>query len=152
VITALASIDSDLSRAVVRTLQQASPAGPNSPAELARYAGNRAVILVPPSRMLRQRTGVELVPLPDGRALLAFDDQLSISKFELRLRDSLADPTLEAEDRTLFGALVDILTNARLEDGIELRHQNIVVLRTTRAATARQSDSGEPEEPPASVA
>ena len=42
------------------------------PAELARY-GQRAVIVVNPTRTLEQRTGVTLVPLPDGRALISFE-------------------------------------------------------------------------------
>lgn len=143
VITALSAVDADLSRAVVRMLQDVAPASPRSPAELTTYAGNRAVIVVPPSRALKARTGVELVPLSDGRALLAFDDRLSISKFELALMDALGDPSLCDEDRELFGAIVDILKGARRQEGVELRSQNIVVLRWLRPPLGGQESSGE---------
>ena len=140
VIAALTTIDADLSLAVVRTMQQLVPTPERSPAELTVFAGDRAVIVVPRSRALRTRTGVELVPLSDGRALLAFDSHLSVSQFELALVDALADPGLEGEDRLLFAALVDILKNARRNDGVQIGRQNIVVLRWTGSPT-RPADS-----------
>src|SRR5688572_29153579 len=85
VIATLQGIDPDLSRAVVRAMQTLAPREPAAPAELASY-GNRSVILVPPSRVLRERTGVELVPLSDGRALISMDDRHSMPKLELQLR------------------------------------------------------------------
>ena len=66
VIEALGRIDSDLSRAVVRLAQPELLAAPHASAELAAF-GRHAVILVHPSRTLERRTGVVLVPLPDGR-------------------------------------------------------------------------------------
>jgi hypothetical protein len=149
VISALSAVDADLSRAVVRTMQQLAPGEPRPPAELTTYAGNRAVILVPPNKTLRARTGVEFVPQSDGRALLAFDDQLSISKFELHLMDALTDPSLEDGDRALFTALADILKNARRQEGVELRHKNIVVLRWKSTSIDGDDADGETEEPPA---
>src|SRR5689334_3035276 len=71
VIAALGAIDHDLSRAVVRIAQPELPRGPRPPAELATF-GRRAVIVVNRTRTLEQRTGVFLVPLTDGRALIAF--------------------------------------------------------------------------------
>ena len=133
VIASLQAIDPDLSRAVVRALQPMTTREPAAPAELASY-GNRAVILVPPSRVLRERTGVELVPLSDGRALISMDDRHSIPKLELQLTDALADDTLDAGSRELFEALVGILRNARQDDGVEVRQQQIIILHRRAAA------------------
>src|SRR3954466_13458795 len=86
VIPALRSIDHDLSRAVVRVVTPLVKDAHRPGAELAIF-GDRAVIIVPPSPSFKEWDGVELVPLPDGRALLSFDDQLSVADFELRVGD-----------------------------------------------------------------
>jgi len=140
VIAVLNSIDADLSRAVVRAIQPLVPEAPRALAHLAPY-GSRAVISVPPNRALRDRTGAELVPLSDGRALISFDDRLTIPQFELRLRDALADPTLGDDDRAMFEAVAEILKNARTGDGVELRQRSIIVLERTRRS-ARPSRPG----------
>lgn len=132
VIAALNAIDADLSMAVVRAVQALVPEAPRAPAELTTY-GARAVISVPRNRALKDRTGVELVPLSDGRALISFDDRLSIPQFELRLRDALADSTLVGDDRAMFEGIAEILQNARRSNGIELRQRSIIVLHQTRS-------------------
>lgn len=126
-IATLRSIDRDLGRAIVRVTQPLAQEAPRPSAELATF-GNRAVILVSPSRALTQRTGAELVPLSDGRALIAFDDRISVSQFELRLLDALADPSLATEDRETFAAIAEILRGSRRNGGAELRQRNIIVL------------------------
>jgi hypothetical protein len=133
VLAKLQAIDRDLSCAVVRAMETENGQEPRSRAELTTY-GNRAVILVPRSRVLRERTGVELVPTADGRALISMDDRLSVPQLELRLHDALRDPVLDDNDRALFEALVEILRNARQDDGVELRQQQIIVLQRRRAA------------------
>ena len=135
VIASLQAIDTDLSRAVVRAMEPLAPREPASPAELASY-GNRSVILVPPSRVLRERTGVELVPLSDGRALISMDDRHSIPKLELQLTDALSDPMLDRDNRELFEALVAILRTARQDDLVEVRQQQIIILQRRGAAEA----------------
>ena len=129
VIDALRAIDADLSRAVVGALVRGAAGSPRSPAEVASYGGDRSLIVVPHSRTLEARTGVELVPLPDGRALLSFDDYLSVPEFELRLIDALADPSLDEADRVVFGAIAGILRNTRQEEKVAVEHRSIIVLR-----------------------
>lgn len=145
VIAALYALDEDLSRAVLRAVQPLLSEPPRPPAEVTTYGGNRAVIIVPQSRALKARTDVELVPLPDGRALLAFGDQTSISEFELKLIDGLGDPTLGDADRTLFTSLVEILRNVRRENGIELRRRNIIVLRWTGETAGGEDEQVQPK-------
>ena len=126
-IATLRGIDRDLGRAIVRVVQPHTPEPPRRPAELVRF-GNRAVILVTPTRALKEWTGAELVPLADGRALLSFDSETSVSQFELRLLDALADSTLPEEDRDTFTALADILGNSRRSGRGEVRQRNIIIL------------------------
>ena len=126
-IATLRGIDRDLGRAIVRVVQPHTPEPPRRPAELVRF-GNRAVILVAPTRALKEWTGAELVPLADGRALLSFDSETSVSQFELRLLDALADPSLSDEDRETFIAVADILGNSRRSGRGEVRQRNIIVL------------------------
>ena len=79
VLDALAAVDPDLSRAVVRVDPAEHGPAPHPPAELAAF-GRHAVIVVNPSRTLERRIGVELVPLPDGRALISFDEPRTIAE------------------------------------------------------------------------
>jgi hypothetical protein len=137
-IAALRAVDRDLSRAVVRVVQPLEQDVPRSPAELAEY-GSRAVILVSPSRTLIERTGAELVPLADGRALIAFDDKMTVSQFELRLLDALADPKLDEGDRETFVALTKILGGPRRSGRGQVGHRNIIVFQGLNRDTTPES-------------
>jgi len=134
VIATLQEIDGDLSIAVVRAMQPLVTQAPRRPAELVSY-GNRAVIVVPRSRVLRQRTGVELVPLSDGRALISMDERQSISQLELQLTDALDDTALDGDSRELFEALLRILKKARRGKAVELRQRRIIVLHRRNSGT-----------------
>ena len=143
VIAALQTIDGDLSRAVVRMAQAA--ALPAAPARVeVTTCGDQTVIVVPCSPLLKARTGVDLVPLADGGALIAFDDRVSVAELELRVGDALADPAIDGRDRPMFEQLAEILRQARQADGIVLREHRILVVRRStlreegaRARTAR---------------
>jgi hypothetical protein len=139
VIEALAAIDADLSRAVVRLIQPQLRAKPHAPAELARF-GRRAVIVVNPTRTLHQRTGVDLVPLPDGRALISFERSLTIPALELMISDALEDTRLSGTDRAIFQAIAEILRDARRSDAVVVNQRNIIVLeaRHGRPAASRK--------------
>src|SRR3954447_25963584 len=112
VLAALAAIDADLGRAIVRLTQPVLSDRPHAPAELATF-GRHSVIVVHPSRTLERRTGVELLHLPDGRALISFDDTRTADALELLLKDALEDRTLPGDDRAVFTAIGDILRTAR---------------------------------------
>lgn len=127
VIATLQAMDMDLSRAVVRATQPIAASTPTRPAELISY-GNRSVIIVPRSRVLRERTGVELIPISDGRALISMDERLSLAQLELKLTDALADPVLDRDGRALFETLVEILKGARTDDTVQLQQRHVVIL------------------------
>lgn len=135
VIATLNTVDTDLSRAIVRVAESLPPGTRRRPAELAPY-GNRAVITVPNSRLLKERTGIELVPLSDGRALISFDQRLTVPQIELRLLDALADDTLDGAEREVFEALAHILREARQAPDVELRERQIIVLHRTPGGRA----------------
>ena len=139
VIAALQTVNTDLSRAVVAIVQPHSDAEPSPIAELVGD-DDRTVIVIPPNRALQERAGVELVPLPDGRALIAFDDSLSTSHIELRLADAMADTALTGEDRAVFVELADILRRARRNGAPSLQQRNIIVLRRTKVARSTPED------------
>ena len=146
VIDALSAIDADLSRAVVRIAQPELARRPRRAAELATF-GRRAVIVVNPTRTLERRTGVGLVPLPDGRALISFDQPTTPAALELMIADALEDHRLSAADRAVFEGIVDILKSARRASDVSLRQSNIIVLEGRKrpidgVAAARYKPSG----------
>jgi hypothetical protein len=140
VIEALADIDTDLSRAVVHVVQPELGKKPQPSAELASF-GRHAVIVVRPSRTLERRTGVVLVPLPDGRALISFEESKTIPELELQLQDLLEDPELAAPDRTIFEQISGILREARRSRSVAVRRRNIIVFDTTQPSRLRTASA-----------
>jgi hypothetical protein len=92
--------------------------------------GRNAVITVRPTPSLEKRADVQLVPLPDGRALISFAQAQTIAELELRLDDALEDPTLAPDDRELFEAIVRILKDARRSRTVVVQRRNIIVLES----------------------
>ena len=131
-LTRLAAIDGDVSRAIVRLLDAQRPSpGRRQAAELSTF-GRRAVITIRPTPALERRTGIELVPLPNGRALISFDQPKTIADLELTLSDALDDRTISAEERQVFEAICAILKEARRSNEIRLLRRNIIVLEYVR--------------------
>lgn len=131
VIDALGAVDPDLSRAVVRLAQPELGKRPHPAAELATF-GRRSVIVVNPSRTLDQQPGVALVHLPDGRALISFDQSTTIAGLELMMADVLEDDGLSTEDREIFEAIAEILRTARRSPHTTLAQRNIIVVESKR--------------------
>jgi hypothetical protein len=141
VLDALSAIDPDLSRAVVRLTQPELAKQPHPPAELVRF-GQSAVIVVNPTRTLEQRTGVNLIPLPDGRAIISFNREFTTAQFELLIDDALEDRRMSRTDQTIFRAIAQILRSARRSKDVTLQERNIIVLesrRRPRPATSKRS-------------
>jgi hypothetical protein len=135
VLDALASLDPDVSRAIVRLAQPMLADRPHAPAELATF-GRHSIIVVHPSRTLEKRTGVELLHMPDGRALISFDRSMTIAGLELLIEDALDDKSLPPADRDIFRAIGAILKSARRSDTVTLLQRTVIVLETRRAAAA----------------
>src|SRR5947209_9570417 len=131
VLTSLSGIDRDLSRAVVRVAQPEMAKRPRPPAELVAF-GRRAVIVVNPTRTLEEQTGVLLSPLSDGRALISFDETMTVARLELRIEDALDDHHLSHADRRIFDAIRNLLKDARRSGEVTLYQRNIIVIESQR--------------------
>ena len=131
VIDSLTAIAADLGRAVVRlaATADAGPGGP--PAELTRF-GRHAVLVVNPTPALAERTGVELVPLPDGRAIIAFPPSRTPADLELLLEDALVDAELKGPDRATFESILAIIRDARRSGEVSLLQRSILLLESRR--------------------
>ena len=140
VLDALRLLDHDVGRAIVRLAQPLIGSRPHPPAELATF-GRRSVIVVNPSATLEERTGVDLVHLPDGRALISFDQGTTIPQLELVIADALEDSHLSGEDRRVFDSIRDILRDARRSDRVLLESRNIIVIESRRASRGRSPRS-----------
>ena len=132
---ALGALDPDLSRAIVRLAQPLLAEAPHPPAELATF-GRHSVIVIHPSRTLERRTGVELLRLPDGRALISFDRATTIPGLELSIKEALDERQLPAADREIFASIGAILRSARRSTTVDVLQRNVIVLQTRRAAAS----------------
>ena len=130
----LAALDDDISHAVVQLCNAHTPASaPRAAAELA-FFGRRAVITIRPVPSLERRVGIDLVPLPDGRALISFDQPKTIADLELTLNDALEDRSLPADERHLFQSISAMLKEARQSNDVTLLRRSIIVLEYRRRA------------------
>lgn len=137
VIDALGALDTDIGRAIVRLAQPEVGRRPHEPAELATF-GRLAVIIVDPSRALEARTGIDLIPLPDGRALISFEQPMTIADLELLIEDAVDDERLSRRDRAVFRAIADTLRTARRSTHVTLQQRSIIVLESKRRTAARK--------------
>jgi hypothetical protein len=132
VIARLHSVDADLGRAVVAATERRTPRNPAArPAEVASY-GNHAVILVMPIQSLRRLPGVQLVPVGNGRALIALDPPGSVADLELSVRDTLDRRTTSDSEHKTLEALAAILRDARRSRGVTIQERTIIVLEAKR--------------------
>ena len=127
----LRGIDPDISRAIARIAERRVPE-PSRPATELMVFGKRAVITVRPTPTLERRTGVSLVPLPDGRALISFDQPTTVEELELLLYDAIDDAHLAPDDRRLFQEIGAILKDARRSRDVALLRRSIIVLESPR--------------------
>lgn len=129
VLERLATIHADVGSAIVHVVQQAAPARvqPIPAAEIARY-GNHAVIIVTPSRALKRLHGVQLVPIGEGRALISLAPSVSISAFELQVRDALEREDVQPREREVLEAIAGILRRGRASRGLTFEARTIIVL------------------------
>jgi hypothetical protein len=133
VLAQLASIDADLGRAIVASVDRT--ARPHiriaPPAELATF-GNHAVILVTPIKALKRIAGVELIPIGQNRALIALDGAHQVPRLELDIRDAIERDGADPVERRALEALADILRDARLSRRLTVEERTIIVLESSR--------------------
>lgn len=140
VIARLSSIHEDLSRAVVGLAQRQAPATSRKAAELMVF-GKRAIITIRPTPSLEKRAGVQLVPLPDGRAMISFETPKSLAELELTINDALDDANLSRDDRLVYEGIGAILKEARRSKTVSVQRRNIIVLESISRGTSA-NDNG----------
>lgn len=132
VLTRLGALDTDLGRAIVTLVERKGVRlRAVERAEIASY-GNHAVIIVTPVNALKRITGVQLVPIGNGRALISLEDPHSIPEFELGLRDALERDDVSASERQTLQSIADILRQTRRSRRVVLEERTIIVLETKR--------------------
>ena len=142
VIARLSAIHQDLSRAVVGLAQRQSRAAAARQAAELLVFGNRAIVTIRPTPSLEKRAGVQLVPLPDGRAMFSFDAAHSLADLELTINDALEDSTLSSDDRAVYEGISGILKEARRSKDVSVKRHNIIVLELhTRGAGSNGNGS-----------
>ncbi len=139
VIERLGTLDADLGRAVVGLVERVRrKIAPRRPAEVATH-GSHSVILVTPVPALRKLRGVQLVPVSDGRALIALDHPHGIPQLELDLRDVLDKRSVKGRDRVVLEAVAAILKDARFSEGLTVHERSIIVFEARRRRNPRES-------------
>src|SRR6266542_4846468 len=133
VIARLTAFDAALGRAIVTLAERRTPKHSRAPrpAEIASY-GRHAVIIVTPVKALRRLAGVQLVPIGNGRALIALERTQSIPQLELQIGDVIERNGVSAEERRVLKAVADILRRTRRSRGVSLEERMIIVLESTR--------------------
>lgn len=139
VLSALAAIHADISTAIVRLVGREGHRTKRKAADLLVF-GQRAVITIRPTPSLELRAGVQLVPLPDGRALISLDEPASLSALQLSLSDALEDPEMDAADRAVYENLRNILRDARRSSNVSLQQRQIIVLEARRTRRDRHGN------------
>ena len=139
VIERLAAVDADLGRAIVQLVErqplQPRRARPRS-AEVVPY-GPRAVIIVTPVRALAKISGVQLIPVGGGRALISLATRHAIPKLELDIRDALDRDDVGVRERQTLEAIAAILREARRSKATAIEERTVIVLQATRRGRRR---------------
>lgn len=138
ILARLAAVDSDIGRAIVSLVDRVRNGRLHAlaPAELASH-GRQAVIVVVPVNALKKLTGVRLVPIGNGRALISLDRAISIPQFELSVRDAMDRNGLPGIDRQVLQGIAEILRRARHSHEVSLEERSIIVLESKRPRPRR---------------
>jgi len=131
VIDWLSTMDDDIGWAIVKMYERASKsrAKDTSVAQMVRFPGNRALILVR-SDLIREMPGISPIPLTDGRAFLALDAGKGAADLELLVLDRIDDQKIRAEERDALIELRALLKTWR-QEGIRFESRSIIVAHGT---------------------
>jgi hypothetical protein len=143
VIAWLKSIHSDPAWAIVSLFEGANNPnrtrmpGDAAEAELVQLSRRRSLIVVNPG-LLRRVNGVTLLPLADGRALIALEPGKSAADLELAIMDRLEQVSTGSQEEAELTRLRLCLRRWRGLDGMTFRTRTIIVVERPQAARAVQ--------------
>ena len=124
----LRTLHTDPAWAVVKLHEQASRRRrPVELAELVRLPEGRALILVN-ADVLSHIPGVAVIPMSDGRGLLALEPGHGVADLEIAVIDRLEAPRLSSAERTALLALRDKLREWR-QQGVGFESRSIIVAK-----------------------
>jgi hypothetical protein len=112
----LKQVHPDRGQAIVKLTEAAMRTGstPQPQVEIVKMADNTGLVVVGPSRVLREIPFLHLVEVAPARFLLALDPGHDYRSLELALRDQLDDvPDSDDRERGLITLLLDRITNLR---------------------------------------
>jgi hypothetical protein len=127
VINWLATMDDDIAWAIVKMYERSTKARAkdNRVAQLVRFPGNRALILVR-AGLFNEMPGVSPISLTDGRAFLALEAGKGVADLELFVLDRIDDQKIDAAEREALVELRALLKRWR-QDGIRFESRSIIV-------------------------
>ena len=127
VINWLATMDDDIGWAIVKMYERATKARAKDHrvAQLVRFPGNRALILVR-ADLFQEMPGVSPIVLTDGRAFLALDAGKGVADLELFVLDRIDDQKIAAAERDALSELRALLKQWR-QEGIRFESRSIIV-------------------------
>jgi|SRR6185436_6395422 len=127
VIDWLGTMDDDIGWAIVKMYERASKTRTKdtSVAQLVRFPGNRALILVS-ADLFKEMPGISPIPLTDGRSFLALDAGKGVADLELLVLDRIDDQKIHPEERDALVELRALLKQWR-QEGIRFESRSIIV-------------------------
>lgn len=113
----LTEIDPDRTCAVVKVTEAVVGSGKGrfKPVELIEMAPGKALIVVGPSKVLRQIPGLKLIEIARTRYLLTIPSGMPIEALEVALRDLFRNPELKKNQRenTVLHELLNLIGHQR---------------------------------------
>jgi hypothetical protein len=105
---------------------------PRALAEVVHLPGRRGLILVQPHAFKGLR-GVSTIPLSDGRAFLAFDEEGGLADLEVAILDALEASPPGGEDHAQLRQIREIVRAWRRDEGLAFRTKSIIVVEGAAA-------------------
>jgi hypothetical protein len=125
----LQRINPDRSRAIVELTKKASDENPkNALVEIIEVAKDTGLVVIGPSKALRQVPFLRLVEVAPRRFLLAFDAGHNFHDLELAIRDALDDVKYDDRERELLTELVGHIKGLRKSQRVSMAEILVVKL------------------------
>jgi len=132
VLDMLAEVDPDRTRAVVKVTEAVAGTGRGRfrPVDLVEMAPGEALIVIGPSKVLKQIRWLRLIEIAPARYLLTLPPGTPIEALEVALRDLSANPGLQKSERenTVLLELLNLIGHQRRK--LRLSKAEILIINT----------------------
>jgi hypothetical protein len=135
VLDSLRTLHADPGWAIVRLVEarlgasprERAPREPKPLAELVHLPGKRGLILVQ-SAAFKHLRGVSTVPLTDGRAFLAFDQEGTVAQLEVAILDAMETARSDRAQHARLLQMRDIVRGWRRDPRLAFRAKSIILV------------------------